>query len=383
MEEVYIKVQDLGQSFDISFNDASGSVEVEVGNYVFMSKAVYNSFMPLDKQDRSETTGNIAPYAYTDGIVSFATYVNHPTSDLFNYSDNNLHMWAGTNDIVYMLFDSTFIQEAFAKGYTTLSFTYSVDTTITTWSQMSLSYYDASENKYVEFGNKYKTSYVKVDQVYPETCEWEITTSMINQIKFSEGDKLVLGNLACGGQTLIKMVITNLEFFKKFYVTSGNLIADGSITSVTTYSGTGSTNGPIYSTAFMYNGVYHVWSHTGKAEALTFDSVFVQECFAKGLTDITMTFTLSNYSKETWGSIKLYYYDASAGANVRIGETGITYYLSQKDDAITGTFSLTAEQIAAIDFAGGDKLVIGSFAAGSNNILKFILKNLEFVNPNA
>ena len=155
---------------------------------------------------------NIAPVAIENGLVSAVFRTAHGYNR-FVTKNEAIEFAVRTNLHADMVFDSDYVQKVFAAGRTTLKITFSISNTLTTWGKLYLGYYDASEAKFVKFdASAYHSNYIKTDQTYPETQQWEITQTMFNLLNFAEGDKLAICNLEPGEQTEIVMTITHLEF---------------------------------------------------------------------------------------------------------------------------------------------------------------------------
>ena len=91
----------------------------------------------------NDTTGNIAPTAADENIVS--SYSTTGQSKVFNYS-GELHFWSHINTINHMVFDSNFVQDCYNSGLTKITFTFYMGSSFTTetGSSVYFGYLDSS-----------------------------------------------------------------------------------------------------------------------------------------------------------------------------------------------------------------------------------------------
>lgn len=162
------------------------------------------------------TTGNIAPTAATENIVS--SYSSVGQSKVFNY-DEELHFWSHINTINHMVFDSDFVQNCYNSGLTEITFTFYMGSSFVkeTGSSVYFGYLDSSNKmQYFMNGSTYLGSTpIKKANVGKEnsvTASFTLTKEMYDKIDFASGARFVLGYLAAGSNDPLKMIITSLEF---------------------------------------------------------------------------------------------------------------------------------------------------------------------------
>lgn len=162
------------------------------------------------------TTGNIAPTAATEKIVS--SYSSAGQSKVFNYSEE-LHFWSHINTVNHMVFDSDFVQNCYNSGLTEITFTFYMGSSFTTetWSSVYFGYLDSSNKmQYFMDGSEYLGAtpirMANVGEENSKTVSFTLTKEMYEKIDFASGARFVLGYLAAGANNPLKMIITSLEF---------------------------------------------------------------------------------------------------------------------------------------------------------------------------
>lgn len=162
------------------------------------------------------TTGNIAPTAATENIVS--SYSSTGFSKVFNNSEE-LHFWSHINTVNHMVFDSNFVQNCYNSGLTEITFTFYMDSSFVneTWSSVYFGYLDSSNKmQYFMDGSTYLGATpirkANVGKENSKTASFTLTKEMYDKIDFASGARFVLGYLAAGSNDPLKMIITSLEF---------------------------------------------------------------------------------------------------------------------------------------------------------------------------
>lgn len=165
------------------------------------------------------TTGNIAPTAATDGIVSSFSTANQ--NNVFNYQ-GELHFWTHINSRNNMIFKADYIKNIYASGLTHITMTFYMDSSFVneTWSSVYFGYInpnaDSSVISYFMDGDtklgEIEIRKKNVGEANAVTAEFDLTQSLYEQIDFDNGYTFTLGNLLAGSNNPLKMIITHLEF---------------------------------------------------------------------------------------------------------------------------------------------------------------------------
>lgn len=165
------------------------------------------------------TTGNIAPTAATDGIVSSFSTANQ--NKVFDYQ-GELHFWTHINSRNNMIFKADYIKNIYASGLTHITLTFYMDSSFVneTWSSVYFGYInpnaDSSVISYFMDGDtklgEIEIRKKNVGEANAVTAEFDLTQSLYEQIDFDNGYTFTLGNLVAGSNNPLKMIITHLEF---------------------------------------------------------------------------------------------------------------------------------------------------------------------------
>jgi len=164
------------------------------------------------------TTGNIAPTAKEDGIVS--SYTTENQNNVFNYN-GTLQFWTHINGRNHMIFDTDYIKNVYASGLTHITMTFYMGDTYKnpTWSTAYFAYMNPKTTdritNFMDGDTKLGGVYIDSDYVGEEnsvTVEFDLTQSLYELIDFDNGDKFVFGDLLAGSNNPLKMIITRLEF---------------------------------------------------------------------------------------------------------------------------------------------------------------------------
>ena len=164
------------------------------------------------------TTGNIAPTAKEDGIVS--SYSTDNQNNVFNYQGELLFQ-THINSRNHMIFDTDYIKNIYASGLTHITMTFYMGETYKnpTWSTAYFAYMNPTKTNritnFMDGDTKLGGIYIDSDYVGVEnsvTFEFDLTQSLYELIDFDNGDKFVFGDLLAGNNNPLRMIITHLEF---------------------------------------------------------------------------------------------------------------------------------------------------------------------------
>lgn len=164
------------------------------------------------------STGNIAPTAATDGIVSSFSTANQ--NNVFNYQGELLFQ-THSNSRNHMIFDTDYIKNIYASGLTHITMTFYMGETYVnpTWSTAYFAYMNPTNTNiitnFMDGDTKLGGIYIDSDYVGVEnsvTFEFDLTQSLYELIDFDNGDKFVFGDLQAGNNNPLRMIITHLEF---------------------------------------------------------------------------------------------------------------------------------------------------------------------------
>lgn len=165
------------------------------------------------------TTGNIAPTAKEDGIVS--SFSTDNLNNVFNYQGELLFQ-THINSRNNMLFNADYIKNIYASGLTHITLTFYMDNSFTTetWSSVYFGYInpnaDSSVISYFMEGDKYlgeiEIRTKNVGEANAVTAEFDLTQTLYEMIDFNNGYTFTLGNLVAGLNNPLRMIITHLEF---------------------------------------------------------------------------------------------------------------------------------------------------------------------------
>lgn len=164
------------------------------------------------------STGNIAPTAKEDGIVS--SYSTDNLNNVFNYQGELLFQ-THINSRNHMIFDTDYIKNIYASGLTHITMTFYMGETYVnpTWSTAYFAYMNPTNTNritnFMDGDTKLGGIYIDSDYVGVEnsvTFEFDLTQSLYELIDFDNGDKFVFGDLLAGNNNPLRMIITHLEF---------------------------------------------------------------------------------------------------------------------------------------------------------------------------
>lgn len=165
------------------------------------------------------TTGNIAPTAKEDGIVSSFSTANQ--NNVFNYQ-GELVFQTHINSRNNMIFDADYIKNIYASGLTHITLTFYMGDSFTTetWSSVYFGYInpkaDSSVMSYFKDGDtelgEIAIRKKNVGEANAVTFEFDLTQTLYEQIDFDNGYTFTLGNLLAGSNNPLRMFITHLEF---------------------------------------------------------------------------------------------------------------------------------------------------------------------------
>ena len=217
------------------------------------------------------------------------------------------------------------------------------------------------------------------DYTYYENYDTWYTATVplrINDVKIPEFSWLIAKN---GGELYIKDIsVSNFR-------STGNIAPTAKEDGIVSSYSTANQNN-----VFNYQGELHFWTHINSRNHMIFDTKYIKDVYASGLTHITMTFYMgSSFTTETWSYVYFGYLDSSNNlqkfkdGDTELGKIAIRKKNVGKENAVTVEFDLTQTLYDMIDLDNGGKFVLGDLQASSNNPLKMIITSLEFSTPKA
>lgn len=221
------------------------------------------------------------------------------------------------------------------------------------------------------------------DYTYYENYDTWYTVTVplrINDVKIPEFSWLIAKN---GGELYIKdIAVSNFR-------TTGNIASTAAINEiVSTYTTDNNSD------VFYNDGKLHFWAGKQKRNNMLFNADYIKNIYASGLTHITLTFYMDNFTVDTWADVYFGYKnpnetDPTKMSHFMDGDTelgGIEIRVKNNSGAakaVTVEFDLTQSLYEQIDFDKGETFGLGDLQGGSNNPLKMIITHLEFSTPKA
>ena len=184
----------------------------------------------------------------------------------------------------------------------------------------------------------------------------EFSTLTVNlPFAIDEGDYLFVDRVQNTGYFIIKDItfnkLTTAGDISKFAATDGI---------VSSHLPNNTQNGQVFN--YGENSTLYLNSFITSYNYMMFDSEYVQNMIDAGLTEITVEYRYNNAAANgSSGKFRPMYYDASEDTFKDLsGASLFTVSTVPADGAnTTVTFGLSAEDIAAMDFEGGDKFCLG------------------------